>query len=77
MKRAPLTGREGQKVNLGKLLQNSAEQYGSKAFITQAETGECLTYDEFNQLTNQIAHGLVDLGHSCEICHSRNRRKQQ
>ena len=62
MKRAPLTGREGQKVNLGKLLQNSAEQYGSKAFITQAETGECLTYDEFNQLTNQIAHGLVDLG---------------
>ncbi len=62
MKKTPLTGREGQKVNLGQLLQNSAEQYGPKAFVTQAETGECLTYDEFNQLTNHIAHGLIGVG---------------
>jgi len=38
MKKTPLTGRESQKVNLGKLLQNSVEQYGSKTFVTQAET---------------------------------------
>jgi len=62
MKKTSLTGREGQKVNLGKLLQNSVEQYGSKTFVTQAETGECLTYVEFNQLTNHIAHGLIGLG---------------
>ena len=62
MKKTPLTGREGQKVNLGQLLQNSAEQYGSRAFVTQAETGECLTYDKFNQLSNHIAHGLIGLG---------------
>ena len=62
MKKTPLTGREGQKVNLGQLLQNSAEQHGSKAFVTQAETGECLTYAEFNQRTNHIAHGLTGLG---------------
>ena len=62
MKKTPLTGREGQKVNLGQLLQNSVEQYGPKAFVTQAETGECLTYDEFNQLTNHIAHGLIGVG---------------
>ena len=62
MKKTPLTGREGQKVNLGQLLQNSAEQHGPKAFVTQAETGECLTYAEFNQLTNHIARGLIGLG---------------
>ena len=62
MKKTPLTGREGQKVNLGKLLQNSAEQHCSKTFVTQAETEECLTYGEFNQLTNHIAHGLIGLG---------------
>ena len=39
MKKTPLTGREGQKVNLGQLLQNSVEQYGPKAFVTQAEPG--------------------------------------
>jgi len=62
MKKTALTGREGQKANLGQLLQNSAEQHGPKPFVTQAETGECLTYAEFNQLTNYIAHGLISLG---------------
>jgi len=62
MNKAPLTGREGQKINLGLLLQNSAKRYGSKPFVTQAETGERLTYAEFNKLTNHIAHGLIDLG---------------
>jgi crotonobetaine/carnitine-CoA ligase len=62
MKKKTLTGRENQKISLGQLLQNSAEQYGSNPFVTQAETGECLTYVEFNQLTNHIAHGLISLG---------------
>lgn len=57
-----LTGKEAQIINLGSLLQKSAENFGSKPFVTQAETGECLTYSEFNQLTNTIAHGISDLG---------------
>ena len=66
MNKAPLNGREGQKINLGLLLQNSAKQYGFKPFVTQAETGEHLTYTEFNKLTNHIAHGLIDLSFSDE-----------
>ena len=57
-----LTGKEAQTINLGLLLQKSAESFGPKPFVTQAETGECLTYSEFNHLTNTIAHGINDLG---------------
>ena len=57
-----LSGKEAQKINLGLLLQNSATTYNTRNFVTQAETGECLTYYEFNQLTNTIAHGISDLG---------------
>ena len=57
-----LTGKEAQKINLGLLLQKSSENFGPKPFVTQAETGECLSYSEFNQLTNTIAHGISDLG---------------
>ena len=58
-----LTGREGQKVNLGQLASKLCRTiYGPKTFVTQAETGECLSYDEFNQLTNRVARGLIGLG---------------
>ncbi|MCP5042761.1 MAG: AMP-binding protein, partial [bacterium] len=30
--------------------------------MTQAETGETLTYSEFDRLANRIAHGLRALG---------------
>jgi len=56
-----LTGKEAQTINLGLLLQKSAESFGPEPFVTQAETGECLTYSEFNKLTNTIAHGISDL----------------
>ncbi len=57
-----LTGREAQRVSLGELLQTSAEKFGPRPFITRAETGETLTYTEFNQLVNRIAHGLSAAG---------------
>ncbi len=57
-----LTGREGQRINLGKLLQETAVHYATSPFITQAETGATLTYDEFNKLVNRVAHGLLARG---------------
>ncbi|MEM7332790.1 MAG: AMP-binding protein [Chloroflexota bacterium] len=62
MNKKRLNGREAQRINLGKLLQQSAAWYGKRPFVTQAETGEQLTYIEFNQTVNQIGHGLVNLG---------------
>ena len=50
-----LNGPEGQRVSLGELLRISAERYGERPFITRAETGETLSYTEFNQLTNRVA----------------------
>ena len=58
----PLTGKEAQRISLGEALRNSSEAYTTRPFITRAETGETLTYAEFNQLTNQIAHGLTAYG---------------
>ena len=57
-----LTGREAQRVSLGELLRISAETHPYNPFITRAETGETLTYTQFNQLTNRIAHGLIAHG---------------
>lgn len=62
MKIKRLTGREAQRISLGALLRQSAKFYGDRRFITQAETGEHLTYQEFNRLTNRVAHGLSALG---------------
>ena len=47
---------------MGELLRISAEKYTTRPFVTRAETGETLTYTEFNQLTNRVAHGLTALG---------------
>ena len=57
-----LNGRERQRVSLGELLRMSAERYGERPFVIRAETGETLTYTQFNTLTNRIAHGLTPLG---------------
>ncbi len=57
-----LTGREAQRISLGELLRQSAEKYANRPFVTRAETGETLSYAEFNRLTNRIAHGLTSIG---------------
>ncbi len=57
-----LTGKEKQRISLGALLRDAAQKYGDRPYLTQAETGETLTYTEFNTLTNRIAHGLTALG---------------
>ena len=36
--------------------------YSASGSFASAESGECLTYVEFNQLTTHIAHGLIGLG---------------
>ena len=47
---------------MGEILRQAAEKYANRPFVTRAETGKTLTYAEFNQLTNQIAHGLIAIG---------------
>ena len=50
------------RINLGRLLERQAARHGINPFVTQAETGETLSYADFNARANRIAHGLVDLG---------------
>ena len=57
-----LTGKEAQRIPLGGVLRASATKYGDALFVTQAETGEQLTYVQFNKCVNQIAHGLTEIG---------------
>ena len=49
-----------QRITLGELLHDCASRYGSRPFLTIAETGDTLSYAEFESLTNRIAHGLLD-----------------
>lgn len=53
---------EGLKVSLGELLEARAREFGPDPFVTQAETGETLTYAEFNGLVNRLANGLEKCG---------------
>ena len=48
------------RITLGELLHNCAAQYGNRPFLTIAESGDTLTYGEFESLANRIAHGLLE-----------------
>ncbi len=50
------------RMNLGRLLERQATLHGSREFITQSESGETLSYNEFNRYANRVAHGFCDLG---------------
>ncbi|MCZ4280933.1 AMP-binding protein [Kiloniella laminariae] len=52
----------GLRINLGLLLERQAARFPDNNFIIQAETGETLTYDEFNKRVNRLSHGLKDHG---------------
>jgi len=45
-------------TSLGELLHHCAQQYSGRPFLTMAPSGETLSYEEFEALTNQISHGL-------------------
>lgn len=47
------------RVNLGELLHECADRYGSQVCITQAETGDRLSYAELDIRASRIAHGLL------------------
>ena len=55
---SPTTSRRG----LGEILRDSAATFGDRPFVTQAETGETLTFAELDALTNRVAHGLRAIG---------------
>jgi len=48
------------RITLGDLLHECAGKFANRPFLITAETGETLTYQEFEALTNRIAHGLLD-----------------
>ncbi len=48
------------RITLGDLLNRCAERFSDRPFLTIAETGETLTYREFESLANRLAHGLDD-----------------
>lgn len=51
----------GQQIKtLGELLHSCATRHASRTFLTMAPGDESWTYAEFEQLTNQIAHGLKE-----------------
>ncbi|MEH6629185.1 MAG: AMP-binding protein [Halopseudomonas aestusnigri] len=52
----------GLRMNLGLLLERQAARFPNNTFVIQAETGDTLSYKDFNEQVNQFAHGLSDLG---------------
>ena len=51
----------GQRILLGELIKQLADKYEDRPAITMAESGETLTYREFDTHINRIAHGLAPL----------------
>ncbi len=47
------------RITLGDLLHERAAEFGDRPFLIVAETGESLTYGDFETLTNQLAHGFA------------------
>lgn len=48
------------KITLGDLQHDCARKYADRPFVTLATTGETISYAEFDELTNRIAHGLEE-----------------
>lgn len=48
------------RITLGNLLHECAEKFSEREFLVIAETGETLTYTEFEILTNRITNGLLE-----------------
>ena len=48
------------RITLGNLLHECAEKFSEREFLVIAETGESLTYNAFEILTNRITNGLLE-----------------
>jgi len=46
------------KTTLGDLLHACAARFADRPFVTMAETGQTISYADFETLTNRLAHGL-------------------
>lgn len=49
-------------ITLGKLLEEQARERGDAEFVRFVDTGERLSYREFNRRCNRLANGLADFG---------------
>ncbi|WP_419902673.1 AMP-binding protein [Kiloniella sp.] len=52
----------GLRMSLGLLLERQAARFPNNPFVIQAETGDTLNYQQFNERVNRLSHGLRDLG---------------
>ena len=48
------------RITLGELQHQCAKRYADRPLLTIAQSGVTITYGEFEQLTNQLAHGLIE-----------------
>ena len=48
------------RTTLGDLLHDCAERYNDRPFLTIAETGQTVSYRDFELLTNRFAHGILE-----------------
>ena len=46
------------KITLGNLLHECSTRFADRPFVTMAETGDTVSYRDFEVLTNRVAHGL-------------------
>lgn len=51
------------RITLGDLLHDCSKKYTDRPFLTIAESGETLSYQDFEILTNRLAHGLTSQFH--------------
>ncbi|WP_343562468.1 AMP-binding protein [Kiloniella sp. b19] len=54
----------GMRITLGELIHKLANDHEDRPAITMAETGETLSYRQFDNFINQIAHGFLTLEHA-------------
>jgi crotonobetaine/carnitine-CoA ligase len=57
-----VTRPERHRCDVGTLLERQAAEFGENTFVTVVETGETLTYAQFDEEVNRIARGLEAIG---------------
>src|ERR687893_790363 len=56
------TGPERFRCDIGTLLERQAAVFADRTLVTIVETGATLTYGEFDEKVNRVAHGLEAIG---------------
>ena len=52
----------GLRIDMGGLLERQARRHGERPFVKMVDDRHWITYREFNERANHLAHGLRALG---------------